>query len=213
MKKTKTQTTKTVPNKTLKNDHCRYSKETVHMMADCPKLAKRRKLEEDPDDENRQNCNTPGHEVENCYFGANMENRPPKWTLTKAQKKVIENYRQAKKTNKTKNRTTTTILFQGFKLETHALIQNLHRNKTQQMTGSINLTQNLQKPTICETKSTTQNSQQSTLETQPEDLYELLHDVPDNYFPQEPTHPETDSNSVIQHTTKHHVTKRKSCND
>ena len=41
--------------------------------------------------------NTPGHDEENCYFGANMENRPPKWTLTEAQKKVIENYKQAKK--------------------------------------------------------------------------------------------------------------------
>ena len=42
------------------------------MMADCPKLAKRRQLEEDPDAEKCQNCNTPGHEEENCYFGANM---------------------------------------------------------------------------------------------------------------------------------------------
>ena len=95
--KAKTQTPKTVPNKTLKNDQCRYCKETGHMMAECPKLAKRRKLEEDPDAEKCQNCNTPGHDEENCYFGANMENRPPKWTLTEAQKKVIENYKQAKK--------------------------------------------------------------------------------------------------------------------
>ena len=74
----KTRTPKTVPNKTLKNDQCRYCKETGHMMADCPKLAKRRKLEEDPDAEKCQNCTTPGHEEENCYFGANMDNRPPK---------------------------------------------------------------------------------------------------------------------------------------
>ena len=67
------------------------------MMTDCPKLAKRRKLEADPDAEKCQNCKTPGHDAENCYFGANMENRPPKWTLTEAQKKVIENYKQAKK--------------------------------------------------------------------------------------------------------------------
>ena len=73
----KTQTPKTVPNKTLKNDQCRCWKETGHMMADCPKLAKRRKLEEDPDAEKCQNCKNPGHEEENCYFGANMENRPP----------------------------------------------------------------------------------------------------------------------------------------
>ena len=40
--KSKAQTPKTVPNKTLKNDQCRYCKETGHMMSDCPKLAKRR---------------------------------------------------------------------------------------------------------------------------------------------------------------------------
>ena len=53
--KPKTQTPKTVPDKTLKNYQCRYCKETGHMMADCPKLAKRRKLEEDP-------------EAEKCYL-------------------------------------------------------------------------------------------------------------------------------------------------
>ena len=100
--KSKSQTPKTVPNKTLKNDQCRYCKETGHMMADCPKLAKRRKLEEDPDAEKCQNCNTPGHEEENCYFGANMDNRPPKWNLTEAQKKVIEAYKQARKPIKPK---------------------------------------------------------------------------------------------------------------
>ena len=100
--KGKKQTPKTVPDKTLKNDQCRYCKETGHMMTDCPKLAKRRKLEEDPEAEKCHNCNTPGHEEENCYFGANMENRPPKWTLTEAQKKVIEAYKQAKKPIKPK---------------------------------------------------------------------------------------------------------------
>ena len=43
------------------------------MMADCPKLTKRREHEEDPDAERSQNCNTPGHEEENSYLGANME--------------------------------------------------------------------------------------------------------------------------------------------
>ena len=100
--KSKAQTPKTVPNKTLKNDQCRYCKETGHMMADCPKLAKRRKLEDDPDAEKCQNCNTPGHEEENGYFGANMDNRPPKWNLTEAQKKVIEAYKQARKPIKPK---------------------------------------------------------------------------------------------------------------
>ena len=95
--KTKKQTLKTVPDKTLKNDQCRYCKDASHMMTDCPKLAKRRKLEEDPDAPKCPNCKTPGHEEEDCYFGANMDNRPPKWNLTEAQKKVIEEYKRAKK--------------------------------------------------------------------------------------------------------------------
>ena len=100
--KTKSQTPKSVPNKTLKDGQCRYCKEEGHMMTDCPKLAKRRKLQEDPDADKCENCNTPGHTEENCYFGENMENRPPKWNLTDAQKKVIENYKQAKKPIKPK---------------------------------------------------------------------------------------------------------------
>ena len=44
--KPKNQNPKTVPNKTLKDDQCRYCKETGHMMSDCPKLAKKRILEE-----------------------------------------------------------------------------------------------------------------------------------------------------------------------
>ena len=100
--KTKSQTPKSVPNKTLKDGQCRYCKEEGHMMTDCPKLAKRRKLQEDPDADKCENCNTPGHTEENCYFGENMENRPPKWNLTDAQKKVIENYKQTKKPIKPK---------------------------------------------------------------------------------------------------------------
>ena len=100
--KTKSQTPKSVPNKTLKDGQCRYCKEEGHMMTDCPKLAKRRKFQEDPDADKCENCNTPGHTEENCYFGENMENRPPKWNLTDAQKKVIENYKQAKKPIKPK---------------------------------------------------------------------------------------------------------------
>ena len=100
--KWKTPTPKTVPNKTLKKDQCRYCKDADHMMTDCPKLAKRRKLEEDPDAEKCQNCNTPGHEEKNCYFGVNKENHPPKWNLTVAQKKVIEAYKQAREPIKPK---------------------------------------------------------------------------------------------------------------
>ena len=61
------QTPKTVPNKTLKSAHSRYWKDPSRTMTDCLKLAKRRKLEEYPDTEDSQNCNTPGHEEENCY--------------------------------------------------------------------------------------------------------------------------------------------------
>ena len=95
--KPKTQTPKSVPNKTLKDGQRRYCKEEGHVMNDCPKLAKRRKRQEDPDADKCENCNTPGHTEENCYFGEKMENRPPKWNFTEAQKKIIENYKQAKK--------------------------------------------------------------------------------------------------------------------
>ena len=95
--KKKQQTPKTVPNNTLQDDQCRYCKNTGHKAADCAKLAKRRKLEEDPDAIRCAHCNAPGHEKPTCYFGANMENRPPKWTLTEAQKKFIENYKSSNK--------------------------------------------------------------------------------------------------------------------
>ena len=93
MRKSETQTPKTVPNTTLKSDQCRYCKDSSHTMCDCPKLAKRRKVEEDPNTEKCRNCNTPGNVKNNCYFEANMENRPTNWTLTEAEKKVIETYK------------------------------------------------------------------------------------------------------------------------
>ena len=76
--KKKQQTPKTVPNNTLQDDQCRYCENTVHKAADCAKLAKRRKLEEEPDAIRCTHCNAPGDEEPTCYFGANMENRPPK---------------------------------------------------------------------------------------------------------------------------------------
>ena len=51
------------------------------------------------------------------------------------------------------------------------------------------------------------------METQPEDLYELLHDAPDNYFPQQSTHPKIDSTPEIHHASENHVTKKTNCND
>ena len=72
---------------------------------------------------------------------------------------------------------------------------------------------NSTKTSVCEVDLTTENLQQLTLETQPEDLQEFLQDAPDKYFPQQPNNPETDSNSEIQHTTKHHVTIKTCCTD
>ena len=74
-----------------------------HMMTNCLKLAKRRELEEDPDAEKCQNCNTPGHDEESFYSGANMEIRPPRWTLTEAKKRLSKTKKkQAKKPKKNK---------------------------------------------------------------------------------------------------------------
>ena len=61
--------------------------------------------------------------------------------------------------------------------------------------------------------SATQILQHSTQETQPEDIYELLHDAPDNYFPQQPTHPTTESTSDLHHPPKNYVSIKTSCNN
>ena len=89
--KTKTKTPNTVPNNSLQNNQCRYCKE------ECPKLAKRQKLDNDPDAPRCSHCNTTGHEEHKCYFGANMENRPPKWKLTETQQKIIDEYKKSNK--------------------------------------------------------------------------------------------------------------------
>ena len=90
--KTKAKTPNTVPNNTLQNNQCRYCKEEGHIAKECPKLAKRQKLDNDSDAPRCAHCNTTGHEEPNCYFGDNMENRPPKWTLTETQQKLIDEY-------------------------------------------------------------------------------------------------------------------------
>ena len=95
--KEKQQTPKTMPKTTLQDDQCRYCKNTGHKAAACAQLAKRRKLEEDSDAFRCTHCKAPGHEEPACYFGANMENRPPKWTLTEAQKKLVESYKNSYK--------------------------------------------------------------------------------------------------------------------
>ena len=61
------------------------------------------------------NCKNPGHDDENCFSEANMDNLPPKWILTEAQKQIIELYKQAKNIQ-TKNGTTPTIFVKGFTL-------------------------------------------------------------------------------------------------
>ena len=95
--KPKTKTPNTDPNNTLQNNQCRYCKEEGHIAKECPKLAKRQKMDKDPDTPRCSHCNTPGHDEPNCYFGVNMENRPPKWTLTETQQKLIEEYKKSNK--------------------------------------------------------------------------------------------------------------------
>ena len=88
--KPKTKTPKTVPNNTLQDNQCRFCKEEGLIAKECPKLAKRQKMDKDPDAPRCTQCNTPGHQEPNRYFGANMENRPPKGALTETQQKLIE---------------------------------------------------------------------------------------------------------------------------
>ena len=94
---TNIQNTRTPPQNTLQDNQCRYCKDEGHIAKECPKLAKRQKMDQDPEAPRCSHCNTPGHEEPNCYFGANMENRPPKWTLTETQKKLIEEYKKSNK--------------------------------------------------------------------------------------------------------------------
>ena len=80
--KTKTKTTNTVPNNTLQKNQCQFCKEEGHIEKKCPKHAKRQKMDKDQGAPRCPQCNTLGHEKNICYFGANMESRPPKWALT-----------------------------------------------------------------------------------------------------------------------------------
>ena len=60
--KPKTKTPNTVPNNTLQNNQCRYCKEDGHIAKECPKLAKRQKMDKDPDTPRCSHCNTPVHD-------------------------------------------------------------------------------------------------------------------------------------------------------
>ena len=84
-----------VPNNTLSYNKCRNCKDEGHIANECPKLAKRQKLDNDPDAPRYYHWNNPGHEEPNCYFGANMENRPPKWPLTEKQQKLIDEFKKS----------------------------------------------------------------------------------------------------------------------
>ena len=127
-----------------------------------------------------------------------------------------ENHRRlqtSQKTNQTKIGTISTILIEGFKLETPRLYKKSPQKSNSADDRQHQLSPKPTKTSVYEADLTTENLQQPTLETQTEDLYELLHDAPDNYFPQQTNNPEIVSNSETQHTKKHHVPIKTSCND
>ena len=66
--KKKQQTPKIVPNNTLQDDQCRYCKNTGQKAENCARLAKRCKLEKDPDAARCTHCDAPGREEPTCYF-------------------------------------------------------------------------------------------------------------------------------------------------
>ena len=66
--KTKTKTPNTVPNNTLQDNQCRYCKDEGHIAKECPKLAKRQKMDQDPDAPRCSHYNTPGHEEPNSLL-------------------------------------------------------------------------------------------------------------------------------------------------
>ena len=86
--KKKQQTPKPVPNITLRDDQCRYSKDTGQKASSCPNMAKQGKMEEDTNAARCTHCNAPGHKDPKCYFETKMDNCPPKWTIIEAQKKT-----------------------------------------------------------------------------------------------------------------------------
>ena len=134
------------------------------------------------------------------------DNGPPKWILAEAQKKVIELYKQAKKTIRPKMERHHQSSSKHLNKKRHAFAQSHQKTPNPADDWQHQLSPKPTKTSVCETDLTTENSQQLPLETQLEDLYEFLHNTPDNYFPQKSTHAEIYSNSVIQHTTKQQKT-------
>ena len=68
-------------------------------------------------------------------------------------------------------------------------------------------------PSPKSTKIINNKNDSTTQETQPEDIYELLHDAPDNYFTQQPTCPTTDSTPESPQSPKNYVLIKTSGND
>ena len=132
---TKTKTPNTVPNNTLQNSLCRYCKEGCHIAKECPKRAKRQKMDKNPDAPRCSYCNTPSHEEHNCNFGAYKKNCPVKWILTENQQNLIEEYKNSNRPINPRN--SKHISSKDLNQQRHAFKQNRHENKTQKMTGSI----------------------------------------------------------------------------
>ena len=123
------------------------------------------------------------------------------------------------KTNKTNNGTTTSILFEGFKLETpHPTNTNVEPQKPQDDWQrqvayiSIQLKQLTTEP---DSPSITQQAAEQHIPQ--ESLYELLGNAPDIYFtnPHEPHHPNIDVTPKMHHNTITNTCEKtnSSCNE
>ena len=111
------------------------------------------------------------------------------------------------------NRTKPTILVEGYKLETPGFFTKLQQKPNSADDWQHHLSPKPTNTSAFDTDKTTQIFQKSTLETSPQDLYELFQDAPDNYSTKPPTHLKTNSNSDIHHKrpNKFHVTIKTSC--
>ena len=124
-----------------------------------------------------------------------------------------------KKTNKTKNRSTTTILVEGFKLGTPRRTNTNEeppkpQDDWQRQVDSISI-QLKQLTTEPDSPPTTPQTTEQHIPQ--ESLYELLRNAPDNYFtnPHEPHHPNMDITPRIHHKTITNTceTTNSSCNE
>ena len=130
------------------------------MMTNCLKLAKRRKLEEDPDEEKCQVCNTATLVLEWKTPTQVDPNRSPKESHRDVQ--------ASKKTKRTKTRTIRTNFFEGFKLKPpRPKNQHSHMSDTKPLdnwqrqvdTINIQLKQLTTEPDLLPQKTTTNSNQ------------------------------------------------------